>query len=105
MSGLGRSFALAPILEHRLAPARIAPLGRRQRHDAIGVLREHFRPERIGVMEINRGQVDLPEPEYSPASTRRERDEPRACGSPERAFVGAEVANQGRWTLQRNQAE
>jgi S-adenosylmethionine decarboxylase len=33
----------------------------RDPQDAIGVLRRYFQPERIGVMEINRGQVELPE--------------------------------------------
>ena len=33
----------------------------RDPQDAIGVLRHYFQPERIGVMEINRGQVELPE--------------------------------------------
>src|SRR5918911_4701521 len=28
---------------------------------AVDVLREHYAPERIGVMEINRGQFDLPD--------------------------------------------
>jgi S-adenosylmethionine decarboxylase len=28
---------------------------------AVAVLRHYFKPERIGVMEINRGQLDLPE--------------------------------------------
>jgi S-adenosylmethionine decarboxylase len=33
----------------------------RDPQDAIDVLRRYFQPERIGVMEINRGQVELPE--------------------------------------------
>src|SRR5205085_9120889 len=37
----------------------------RDPQDAVAVLREHFQPERIGVMEINRGQVDLPESNVS----------------------------------------
>lgn len=45
----------------------------RDPQDAIGVLRSHFQPERIGVMEINRGQVDLPESPYSAAPANRER--------------------------------
>ena len=32
----------------------------RDPQDAVRVLKEHFRPERIGVMEINRGQLDVP---------------------------------------------
>jgi S-adenosylmethionine decarboxylase len=38
---------------------------------ALGVLRQHFKPERITVMEINRGQMDLPD--YS-VEHPRERD-------------------------------
>jgi S-adenosylmethionine decarboxylase len=33
----------------------------RDPQDAVNVLRRHFTPERIGVMEINRGQMDLGE--------------------------------------------
>jgi S-adenosylmethionine decarboxylase len=44
----------------------------RDPQDAIGVLKHYFQPERIGVMEINRGQVDLPESE-TVAAPRRER--------------------------------
>jgi S-adenosylmethionine decarboxylase len=33
----------------------------RDPQDAVSVLREHFQPGRIGVMEINRGQLDLPD--------------------------------------------
>ena len=33
----------------------------RDPQDAVGVLRQLYEPERIGVMEINRGQLDLPE--------------------------------------------
>jgi S-adenosylmethionine decarboxylase len=49
----------------------------RDPQDAIGVLRQHFQPERIGVMEINRGQADLPDrgvelrPERKPSASRR----------------------------------
>jgi S-adenosylmethionine decarboxylase len=35
----------------------------RDPQDALAVLREHFQPERIGVMEINRGQMELPDSE------------------------------------------
>src|SRR5918912_318521 len=35
----------------------------REPQAAVQVLRRHFQPERIGVMEINRGQLDPPEPE------------------------------------------
>jgi S-adenosylmethionine decarboxylase len=33
----------------------------RDPQDAVAVLRKHFNPERIGVMEINRGQLELPD--------------------------------------------
>lgn len=33
----------------------------RDPQDAVGVLRRLFEPEHIGVMEINRGQLDLPD--------------------------------------------
>jgi S-adenosylmethionine decarboxylase len=37
----------------------------RDPQDALTILRENFQPERIGVMEINRGQLDLLEhPSY-----------------------------------------
>ncbi len=45
---------------------------------AVDVLRRHFRPERIGVMEINRGQLELPEYQVEPP-----RERPRS--SPRRA--------------------
>ena len=49
----------------------------RDPQDAVHVLRRLFLPERIGVMEINRGQFDLPEYDVSPppeaAPTRRNR--------------------------------
>jgi S-adenosylmethionine decarboxylase len=45
----------------------------RDPQDAISVLRHYFEPEHIGVMEINRGQVDLPEPPRpAPSASRRE---------------------------------
>jgi S-adenosylmethionine decarboxylase len=52
----------------------------RDPQDAIGVLRRYFQPERIGVMEINRGQVDLPE--LDTASPRREREQPTPDRTP-----------------------
>jgi S-adenosylmethionine decarboxylase len=42
----------------------------RDPNDAVDVLRQHYQPERIGVMEINRGQLDLPNQDLEP---RRER--------------------------------
>jgi S-adenosylmethionine decarboxylase len=38
----------------------------RDPQEAVKVLRQHYQPERIGVMEINRGQVDLPEYDVAP---------------------------------------
>jgi len=35
---------------------------------AVGVLRKLFTPERIGVMEINRGQLDLELPQHDATS-------------------------------------
>src|SRR5579864_6088380 len=51
----------------------------RDPQDAIDVLRHHFQPERIGVMEINRGQVDLPE--YAAPPQRPERGRSRSTSS------------------------
>jgi len=45
---------------------------------AVEVLRRHYQPEHIGIMEINRGQLDLPEYEVQ-----RPRERPRS--SPRRA--------------------
>jgi S-adenosylmethionine/arginine decarboxylase-like enzyme len=42
----------------------------RDPQDAVDVLRRLFSPERIGVMEINRGQIDLPEYEVNSPSAR-----------------------------------
>ncbi|HTD79404.1 MAG TPA: S-adenosylmethionine decarboxylase, partial [Chloroflexota bacterium] len=48
---------------------------------AVQVLRRLFRPEHIGVMEINRGQLDLPD--YSvEARPERERSTPRRTRAP-----------------------
>jgi len=33
----------------------------RDPNDALGVLRQYFQPDRVQVMEINRGQLDVPE--------------------------------------------
>jgi S-adenosylmethionine decarboxylase len=40
----------------------------RDPQDAVDVLRRLYQPERIGVMEINRGQLDLPEYKVSSPS-------------------------------------
>src|ERR1043165_4815846 len=48
----------------------------RDPQDAIAVLRHYFQPERIGVMEINRGQVDLPEHDAAAPHREPERSTP-----------------------------
>jgi len=53
----------------------------RDPQDAVHVLRRLFRPERIGVMEINRGQVDLPEYAVG-APEERPRPRPRPTRAP-----------------------
>jgi S-adenosylmethionine decarboxylase len=42
----------------------------RDPQDAVEVLRRHFQPERIGVMEINRGQIDVPGSQVEPGRER-----------------------------------
>jgi S-adenosylmethionine decarboxylase len=68
--------------EHGYAAVDVFTCGApRDPQDAVKVLRRHFKPEHIGVMEINRGQLDLPqydldersEPVHSGASARRTR--------------------------------
>ena len=51
----------------------------RDPEDAVDVLRRHYEPERIGVMEINRGQVELPEHHVA---ERRESGRPSPCRAP-----------------------
>jgi S-adenosylmethionine decarboxylase len=53
----------------------------RDPQDAVDVLRQHFKPERITVMEINRGQLDSPNygVERPPE---RDRREPRRTRTP-----------------------
>jgi S-adenosylmethionine decarboxylase len=56
----------------------------RDPQNAVGVLRRHFKPERITVMEINRGQLDLPDYEVESTQHRRRssaRPEPAAAYS------------------------
>ena len=48
--------------EHGYAAVDIFTCGApREPQLAVDVLRRHYAPERVGVMEINRGQMDLPE--------------------------------------------
>jgi S-adenosylmethionine decarboxylase len=48
--------------EHGYAAVDVFTCGApRDPQDAVAVLRQLFKPERIGVMEINRGQLDLPQ--------------------------------------------
>jgi S-adenosylmethionine decarboxylase len=54
--------------EHGYAAVDIFTCGApRDPHDAVRVLKQHFQPDRIGVMEINRGQLDLPEDDLKAA--------------------------------------
>jgi S-adenosylmethionine decarboxylase len=47
--------------EHGYAAVDVFTCGApRDPQDAVAVLKQHFAPERIGVMEINRGQLELP---------------------------------------------
>ena len=55
--------------EHGYAAVDIFTCGSpRDPQEAVNVLRRLFEPERIGVMEINRGQLDLPEYKVSTPS-------------------------------------
>ena len=64
--------------EHGYAAVDVFTCGApRDPEAAVNVLRRLFTPERIGVMEINRGQLDLPEyavegPEERPRATPRQ---------------------------------
>ena len=56
--------------EHGYAAVDIFTCGApRDPQDAVQVLRRLYGPERIGVMEINRGQFDLPEYDLRSASS------------------------------------
>jgi S-adenosylmethionine decarboxylase len=55
--------------EHGYAAVDIFTCGaQRDPQEAVNVLRRHYAPERVGVMEINRGQLDLPQVELSEPS-------------------------------------
>ena len=57
--------------EHGYAAVDLFTCGApRDPQGAVNVLRRLFQPERIGVMEINRGQLDLPEYEVEPPAER-----------------------------------
>ena len=43
---------------------------------AVAVLKDYFAPERIGLMEINRGQLELPTQELAPTSHGRVQTQP-----------------------------
>ena len=70
--------------EHGYAAVDIFTCGApREPQAAVSVLREHYKPERIGVMEINRGQLDLPEYRVdSPRARERGRSSPRRTRTP-----------------------
>jgi S-adenosylmethionine decarboxylase len=54
--------------EHGYAAVDIFTCGApRDPQAAIAVLRRHFQPEHVQMMEINRGQIDLPEAPPAPA--------------------------------------
>lgn len=57
----------------------------RDPQDAVTVLRQHYSPERMGVMEINRGQLDLPEYDLPQPAQRPERHTPPAAARQHRA--------------------
>jgi S-adenosylmethionine decarboxylase len=71
--------------EHGYAAVDVFTCGApRDPQAAVTVLRRLFKPERIGVLEINRGQLDLPEYELSESSERirpTELPEPIRAGS------------------------
>jgi S-adenosylmethionine decarboxylase len=53
--------------EHGYAAVDVFTCGApRDPQEAVTVLRRLYRPEHIGVMEINRGQMDLPEYDVAP---------------------------------------
>jgi S-adenosylmethionine/arginine decarboxylase-like enzyme len=54
----------------------------RDPQDAVNVLRRHFAPERIGVMEINRGQMDLGELSDTAKPAEPARHRPRLSQTP-----------------------
>src|SRR5215208_3203465 len=65
--------------EHGYAAVDLFTCGApRDPQEAVQVLRRHYAPERVGVMEINRGQLDLPSDDLSPPeTTERHRSRPR----------------------------
>jgi S-adenosylmethionine decarboxylase len=69
--------------EHGYAAVDIFTCGApRDPQDAVQVLRRLFKPERIGVMEINRGQLDLPEYDVAVPSEPAARPKPRRDRTP-----------------------
>ena len=52
---------------------------------AVDVLRQYFHPERVGVMEINRGQLDMPEHHFAPPQPQTTSAEERTRAMPRRA--------------------
>src|SRR6185436_14795194 len=68
--------------EHGYAAVDIFTCGApRDPQDAVDVLRRHYAPERVGAMEINRGQLDLPQlkPSRERAPDHRPRSRPRTA--------------------------
>jgi S-adenosylmethionine decarboxylase len=56
---------------------------------AIDVLRQHFEPEHVQVMEINRGQLDLPEDQSEVPGPVKASKNPRAHGRPRAPALSA----------------
>jgi S-adenosylmethionine decarboxylase len=74
--------------EHGYAAVDIFTCGApRDPQAAIGVLRRHFQPEHVQVMEINRGQLDLPDDVGGPV--RKASKSPRAHGHSRAAALSA----------------
>ena len=67
--------------EHGYAAVDIFTCGApRDPQEAVNVLRRYYAPERVGVMEINRGQFDLPQYQRSaPGGEPRSRSRGRAA--------------------------
>jgi S-adenosylmethionine decarboxylase len=61
--------------EHGYAAVDIFTCGEpREPQPAVEVLHRFYEPERVGVMEINRGQLDLPQPISRPTRMHRQRN-------------------------------
>ena len=76
--------------EHGYAAVDIFTCGApRDPRAAIDVLRQHFQPEHVQVMEINRGQLDLPEAQPEVKGPVKSSKSPRAHGRSRAAALSA----------------